>query len=103
MLTEKAIIHAHNDRTYAGLLTNFKGIIFLATPHRGVDLAEKLSTFLNIIFQGRLYVNQIRQHCETVMEINHALVDRAMELEVISFYESRETHPVGVSPGLFCE
>jgi hypothetical protein len=70
---------------------NFKGIVFLATPHRGAELAGLLSNLLTVTFAQPLFVDQLREHCETVTEINSAFIDRAAELHLVCFYESTGT------------
>jgi len=70
--------------------------VFLATPRRGAELAKMLSNLLTVTFIQLLFVDQLREHCETVAEINTAFIDRATELQLVCFYESTGMPLVGV-------
>jgi len=95
-LTSQAIINAYNDPSYINIVNNTKAIIFLATPHRGADLAKLLSNLLMITFAKKIFVDQLRSNSEIVQEINDAFRHRSESLELISYYESEGTRPAGV-------
>src|SRR5438045_4206046 len=81
-----AIIDAYNDPNYVKLLSNIKGIVFLATPHRGANLAILLRRLLTVTFSRRVFVNQLLPNCETLMEINTAFSHRAPTLHLMSLF-----------------
>ena len=94
----KAIIDAHiNDRRYANILENAKGIVFIGTPHRGADLANILSNLLMATFSRKIFVDELRKNCETINEINRAFPSRSLSMDLISFWESTAMPGIGVT------
>ena len=73
-------------------------MIFLATPHRGSDLANALDDSLKSIFAGLLskpYLSELRLNSPTLTEINNQFRSIAPNLKIVSFYESRGLGPIG--------
>jgi hypothetical protein len=93
---EKAIIDAHSHATYANIVENAKGIVFIGTPHHGADLANILSNLLMATFSRRTFVDQLQANCETILEINRAFRDRSLSMELVSFWESTAVRGIGV-------
>lgn len=96
MLTIQAVIIAHQNNNYVRVGKNFKGIIFLGTPHRGADLAKLLSAILTATLHRTIFADQLRANSETIQDINDAFLSRTPELELISYYESKGMRGLGV-------
>lgn len=68
----------------------------MGTPHRGADLASSLSKLLMMVFSRKVFVNELQNDCETVVEINRFFRSRAEAMEIVSFFETRGIRALGV-------
>jgi hypothetical protein len=68
-------------------------MVFLATPHRGSDLATSLNNLLrsSVSHSPQEYINDIKRNSDTLMMINDAFRHVAKHLELWSFFETVET------------
>jgi hypothetical protein len=68
-------------------------MVFLATPHRGSDLATSLSNLLwsSVGHSPQEYINDIKRNSDALMIINDAFRHVARYVELWSFYETVET------------
>ena len=83
------------------IVKNTMGIIFLATPHRGANLATILDRILKVTFRHRKFVGDLRKSSETISRINDVFAHLADKLEIYSFWESKGIGSIGVhSPSL---
>ena len=96
----QAIILAHQNSKYAEMLSRIKAVIFLATPHRGADLAKLLSVLLAMTFSRKIFVDDLSTDSRVVQEINSDFLGRTAGLELISYYESRGVQGFGVFPAI---
>jgi ssRNA-specific RNase YbeY (16S rRNA maturation enzyme) len=68
--------------------------LFLATPHRGSDLAEILNRILTVsIFNhsSKQYVSELKQGSPTIQALNEQFRNIAPKLDILSFYETLKT------------
>lgn len=68
-------------------------MVFLATPHRGSDLATSLNNLLrsSVGHGPQEYINDIKRNSDALMMINDAFRHVAKYLELWSFFETIET------------
>ena len=62
--------------------------MFLATPHRGVDLAQLLSRVLNLSPGARPFVKDLHRNSLATQSINDEFPQYSRELQIYSFYET---------------
>ena len=94
LVFKKAFIQGHLNDDYRNVIRMVKAVLFLATPHRGTDLAETLNKVLaNSIFghSSKGYVSELAQGSPTIDELNEAFRHVASKLQIFSFYERLKT------------
>lgn len=72
--------------------------MFLATPHRGTNLAELLNRILSVsIFNHspKLYISELKTGSPALEDLNEQFRHIAPKLQIMSFYE---TLPTAVGP-----
>jgi hypothetical protein len=94
------LIKAYNIDKFKSILSNTVGILFLATPHRGANLAKTLERIQKATFSPRKYVGDLKLGSQTVHKINDLFASRSNEFAIISFWESTNRPFTGVSPPL---
>ncbi|KAI0396837.1 hypothetical protein F5Y17DRAFT_455670 [Xylariaceae sp. FL0594] len=75
-------------------MSSIKSVLFLATPHRGTDLAETLNRVLSSSMFGhtpREYVSELTRNSSTIDEINDSFRHHASNLRIFSFYQTLGT------------
>jgi hypothetical protein len=92
------LIKAHNIERFKRVLNNTVGILFLATPHRGSNLARTLANIQKATFSERKFVGDLQLGSQTVNKINDLFAEHADGIALISFWESTDTRFVGVCP-----
>ncbi|KAM0611995.1 hypothetical protein ACHAP1_000890 [Verticillium nonalfalfae] len=71
-----------------------RGVVFLATPHQGSNLADVLKKFLSTFMQTpKQYINELRHNSEALVGINEQYVQHARNMHLASF---RETHATSI-------
>lgn len=101
LVFKKAFVEGHSNDRYKSIVTMVKGVVFLATPHRGTDLAETLNKLLaGSVFghSSREYVKELARKSPTIDEMDKAFRHHAPKLEIFSFYETLST---SVGPASF--
>jgi len=91
------VIDAYNSDNYWNLYQNIKGIMFLGTPHHGSDLANVLKNILSVTFSSKDFVKQLKPNSDAIAHINRLFRDRAKDMKLVSFYESKGLRGLGVS------
>ncbi|KAL8968114.1 MAG: hypothetical protein Q9183_002616 [Haloplaca sp. 2 TL-2023] len=87
---------------YQSLAERFRAIIFLATPHRGADIAQSLSRVLSLSPGARPYVRDLHRNSLATQSINDEFPRYAEHLQLFSSYETLPmTH--GIGKGLIVE
>lgn len=77
-------------------------LYFLATPHRGSDLAKTLSNILQISFGpvsygAKPFVAELNRTSETIISINDSFRHFWGDLQLWSFYESNPSTIIGIN------
>ncbi|KAK2761351.1 hypothetical protein FQN54_001873 [Arachnomyces sp. PD_36] len=90
---DKAYILANQKPSMKPLVPRIKGILFLATPHRGSDSAELLSRILGaaIPYGTKPFVSDLKRNSPNLEAINRQFGQYAGGLKLISFYETEKT------------
>ena len=89
-------MQGQNDPEYENIIKAVSAIIFLATPHRGTNLAELLDRILRsaIVSSSKQYVSELAKNSYTLQKLNEQFRHIAPRLDIISFYETQST-PIG--------
>lgn len=88
-VAKKAYILARQDPSCKELADRMHSIFFLATPHRGSDLALVLDNMLTVAWKRKPFVTDLLPNSTTLAEINDAFRHYALELKLWSFYETQ--------------
>ena len=95
LVAKKAYLLGQNDETYQDVVRSMSAMIFLATPHRGSNLAEVLGRVLRAFFQpSREFITELNKGSHTLEELNEQFRHVAPRLSIWSFYETLVT-PIG--------
>ena len=86
-------MQGQNDPEYESIVRATSAIIFLATPHRGTNLAELLDRILRSAFvsNSKQYVSELAKNSFTLQKLNEQFRHIAPRLDIVSFYETRST------------
>ena len=96
LVIKRAYIMARQKEGYEKVSVQVKAILFLATPHRGADLAQLLSKILNISPGARPFVKDLHRNSLATQSINEEFPQYCQNLQLYSFYE---TLPMAYSLG----
>ncbi|KAL8364278.1 hypothetical protein RB601_009831 [Gaeumannomyces tritici] len=95
LVFKKAFAEGHSGDQYKSIVSIIKGVVFLATPHRGSDLAKYLDRFQQACRRfgrpSRKYITELAQKSPTSNEIDEAFRRYASKLMIFSFYEALPT------------
>lgn len=94
LVVKSAYILGQNDRQYSHIVSSIRAILFLATPHRGSNLAEVLNKILTVSLfnhSPRQYITELQTGSQTVADLNEQFRHIAPKLDILSFYETLET------------
>jgi WD40 repeat protein len=89
LVIKKAYILAKQDAAHKALARRFAALYFLATPHRGSDLAKMLKNILKVAYD-RAYVGDLEPNSAAVQVINDGFRHVSAGLELWSFYETQK-------------
>ncbi|KAL4798331.1 hypothetical protein BDV19DRAFT_356859 [Aspergillus venezuelensis] len=97
LVTKQAYIIGQNDPQYDNIVKAISAIIFLATPHRGSNLAVVLNRILEatLINNSKVYVSELSAESLTLRNLNEQFRHIAQRLNIISFYETQPTPIIG--------
>lgn len=86
-------MQGQHDPEYESIIKAVSAIIFLATPHRGTNLAELLDRILrsSIISSPKEYVSELTKNSITLQKLNEQFRHVAPKLDIVSFYETQST------------
>ena len=87
-----------HDEKFMNIISSVRAILFLATPHRGSDLAGMLNRILAacvLTHNPKTYVSELKHGSQTIATLNDQFRHVASDLDIISFYE---TAPTGWGP-----
>ena len=95
LVAKKAYLLGQNDETYQDIIHSISAMVFLATPHRGTNLAEVLNRLLTVLFQpSQNFIADLNKSSPALEEINEQFRHIAPKLSIWSFYETLAT-PLG--------
>jgi WD40 repeat protein len=96
LVVKKAYILGQNDEDYQHIVCSISAIVFLATPHRGTNLAETLNRVLKVSFQSpRNFLADLNKSSLALEDLNEQFRHIAPKLSLFSFYE---TLPTAIGP-----
>ncbi|KAH8589976.1 hypothetical protein B0O99DRAFT_315745 [Bisporella sp. PMI_857] len=90
IVAKKAFMSAREDSDFRELADRIHTIYFLATPHRGANLAKTLESILKVSYP-KSYVPELRPNSETIASINDSFRHVGKHLNLWSFYEKQKT------------
>jgi hypothetical protein len=92
LVMKKAYLLGQDEETYQDIISSISAVVFLATPHRGSNLADDLRRLLKVLFQpSRDFVNDLSQGSRVLEELNEKFRHVAPKLSICSFYEMLAT------------
>jgi hypothetical protein len=95
LVFKKAFIHGQMNDEFRDIVSSIRAVLFLATPHRGTDLAETLNKILtNSVFghSPKDYVSELARRSPTIDDLNESFRHHASKLQIFSFYETLTTN-----------
>ena len=86
-------MQGQNDSQYEAIIKAISAITFLATPHRGTNLAELLDRILRstILTNSKQYISELAKNSFTLQKLNEQFRHIAPRLDIVSFYETQST------------
>ncbi|MDI1492486.1 MAG: hypothetical protein OHK93_003700 [Ramalina farinacea] len=91
LVIKRAYILAKQRQDLRRLTDRVKAIVFLATPHRGADLARVFSKLLSISGGARPFVEDLHRNSLATQSINEEFPNYCQDLKLVSFYETLPT------------
>ena len=91
LVIKRAYIMANQMKDCQSVAQRVCAIVFLATPHRGADLAQLLTKVLNISPGARPFVNDLHRNSLATQSINDEFPQYSQDLRLYSFYETLPT------------
>ncbi|KAH8670390.1 hypothetical protein BGZ60DRAFT_486586 [Tricladium varicosporioides] len=87
-LVKRAYILAKQFSEFESISQRVHSIFFLATPHRGSDLAALLSRILAVCSGSRPFVEDLHRSSLATKSINDEFPHHCQDLQLFSFYET---------------
>lgn len=86
-------MQGQNDPEYENIVKAISAILFLATPHRGTNLADTLNRLLQatVASTSKLYISELSRNSFTLQKLNEQFRHIAPKLDIVSFYETQPT------------
>ena len=88
LVIKKAYILAQQFQEFESIAERFRAIFFLATPHRGSDLAALLTRILHVAHGARPFVQDLHRNSLATQSINDEFAHTCQKLQLFSFYET---------------
>lgn len=92
LVIKRAYILAHQKDEFASTARRIQAVFFLATPHRGADLAQLVTKILNITSGPRPFVTDLHRNSLATQSINDEFPQYSQDLQLFSFYETLPTN-----------
>ena len=102
IVIKRAFIIAKQRKYFESIAQRTAAVIFLATPHRGSDLAKVLSKILSLSGGPRPFLNDLHRNSLATQSTNEEFSGYSQELKLFSFYETIETN-LGLSKALIVD
>jgi len=99
--SSQAYIFATRDPSAKPMADRIHSMVFLATPHRGADIASILSNMLkaSVLYGEKPFVTDLERNSIAISSINEEFRHYAHNLQLFSFYETLKTS-LGVTSSL---
>ena len=91
LVIKRAYILAQQKDDFISTARRIQAIFFLATPHRGADLAQLLTKILNLSPGQRPFVTDLHRNSLATQSINDEFPQHSQDLQLFSFYETLPT------------
>jgi len=91
LVIKRAYILAKQREDFLSLAQRVRTILFLATPHRGADLAQLLTKILSVTSGARPFVADLHRNSIATQSINDEFPQHCQDLQLYSFYETLPT------------
>ena len=94
LVVKKAYVLGKHGGQYAEIVAQIRGIMFLATPHRGAHYAKILNAILSTSLLGappKAYIDDLDTHSRALQDINEQFRTSCGDLFLMSFYETYKT------------
>ena len=92
LVVKKAFLLGQNDENYREVVQSISAMMFLATPHRGTNLAELLNRVLAASFQSpKNFIADLNRSSPALEELNEQFRHVAPRVSIVSFYETLAT------------
>jgi len=102
LVFKKAFTQGHSNPEFSAIISMIRAVLFLATPHRGSDLASILNAILSASFpfghSPKKYIRELDPRSATLDDLNDSFRHFAPKLQIFSFYETVATAIGPVSP-----
>lgn len=96
LVIKKSYLLAMQNAEYKTLAKRVHAIYFLATPHRGSDLAKLLKNILQTVYSSPDYVGDLVRDSESIQSINDEFREYSADIDLWSFYETQKLNIGGV-------
>ncbi|KAI1339150.1 hypothetical protein F5Y15DRAFT_95240 [Xylariaceae sp. FL0016] len=93
LIVKEAYMQGQHDPEYETIIKAVTAITFIATPHRGTNLAQTLNRILDsaIVTNSKQYVADLVKNSVTIQKLNEQFRHIAPRLQIVSFYETLPT------------
>ena len=94
LVFKKAFVHGLLNDEFRSIISVIKAVMFMATPHRGSNLANVLNKILKSSVFGHSpkdYVAELARRSPTIDELNETFRHHASKVQIFSFYETQST------------
>ncbi|KAF7919653.1 hypothetical protein EAE99_008505 [Botrytis elliptica] len=91
LVIKKTYLLAIEDPTMHDLVQRVDTMYFLATPHRGSNLATTLNNILRVSFGTKQFTTDLEMNSKMIGTINQSFRHYSENLHIWSFYENQET------------
>ncbi|KAL4963063.1 uncharacterized protein BDV14DRAFT_202312 [Aspergillus stella-maris] len=93
LIVKEAYMQGQNDERYEHIVKSISAILFLATPHRGSNLAAVLNRVLEATWlsNSKVYISELSSDSLTLQKLNEQFRHIAPRLDIVSFYETQPT------------
>ena len=88
LVAKRAYILARQLKEHDAFAQRVSVIFFLATPHRGSNLAETLTRILQVTLGARPFVTDLHPNSTAIQSINDEFPHHCQGLQLYSFYET---------------
>ncbi|KAI0151725.1 hypothetical protein GGR57DRAFT_171175 [Xylariaceae sp. FL1272] len=93
LIVKEAYMQGQHDPEYEAIIKAVCAITFIATPHRGTNLAQTLNRILDstMLSNSKQYVADLVKNSPTLQKLNEQFRHVAPRLDIVSFYETQPT------------